>query len=117
MSEGETYPDQRKVVQYVVFGDDDTDADGHGTHVSGIAAGKISDDWEEPWEKQVSQAECEEKDLVRSCLGDCVEALIGTSCHWNLELACPMSDCDEDIVSWSGRVCFVCFFLVARGCM
>eukprot|EP00904_Undaria_pinnatifida_P010529 jgi/Undpi1/6606/HiC_scaffold_20.g09085.m1 len=97
MSDGDAYPDQRKVIQYVVFGDDDTDADGHGTHVSGIALGKITSGWEEPWESQVSQAECEEEGLVRSCLGDCVEEMTGTTCHWNMELACPMSGCDEDI--------------------
>ena len=40
MSDAESYPDQRKVIQYVVFADG-KDSDGHGTHVAGIAAGKV----------------------------------------------------------------------------
>lgn len=40
MSDAEFHPEHRKVVQYVTFADD-KDADGHGTHVAGIAAGKV----------------------------------------------------------------------------
>lgn len=40
MSEAAFHPEQRKVVQYVSFADD-KDSDGHGTHVAGIAAGKV----------------------------------------------------------------------------
>lgn len=41
ISAAEFYPDQRKVIQYVEFADG-RDSDGHGTHVAGIAAGKVS---------------------------------------------------------------------------
>lgn len=40
MDDAEFYPEHRKVIQYVQFADD-KDADGHGTHVAGIAAGKV----------------------------------------------------------------------------
>lgn len=52
MSDAESYPDQRKVVQYVDYGDG-LDGDGHGTHVSGIAAGGIYEDWKAHWEEEV----------------------------------------------------------------
>lgn len=97
MSDATAYPDQRKVIQYVVYADD-KDGDGHGTHVSGIVAGAITDGWESSWESQVSTENCEDKGYVRSCLGDCVEELVGSTCHWNQELSCPMSGCDEDTV-------------------
>lgn len=108
MSDANVYPNQRKVIQYVVFADDKDD-DGHGTHVSGIAAGAITDGWETPWKSQVSKENCEDKGLVKSCLGSCVEEMAGTSCHWNQELSCPMSGCDEDTVRY-----FVCFGRVFR---
>lgn len=41
MSDAEFHPEHRKVIQYVEFADD-KDSDGHGTHVAGIAAGKVS---------------------------------------------------------------------------
>lgn len=41
MSDAESYPEHRKVIQYVEFADG-KDADGHGTHVAGIAAGKVN---------------------------------------------------------------------------
>ncbi|CAM9558533.1 unnamed protein product, partial [Hapterophycus canaliculatus] len=96
MAEAQFYPDQRKVIQYVVFADD-KDSDGHGTHVAGIAAGKIYDDWEAPWQEQFSEETCEDAGLIRSCFGDCIEGTIGSPCHWNPELSCPLSYCDEDI--------------------
>lgn len=40
MADAKSYPQQRKVVQYVDFADG-MDSDGHGTHVAGIAAGKV----------------------------------------------------------------------------
>lgn len=40
MADAESHPEHRKVIQYVEFADD-KDADGHGTHVSGIAAGQV----------------------------------------------------------------------------
>lgn len=40
MAAAEFYPNQRKVIQYVAFADD-VDSSGHGTHVAGIAAGKV----------------------------------------------------------------------------
>lgn len=40
MSDAESHPEHRKVIQYVDFADG-RDADGHGTHVAGIAAGKV----------------------------------------------------------------------------
>lgn len=57
------------------------------------------DDWQEAWEQQVSEDVCEGAGLMRSCFGDCVEATVAESCHWNPELSCPLSDCDEDVVS------------------
>lgn len=99
MEDANAYPNQRKVIQYVAFADD-KDVDGHGTHVCGIATGKIYDGWKSPWEGQVSEQNCEDAGLVRSCLGDCVEVMLGGECHWNEELACPMSGCDLDIVSY-----------------
>lgn len=60
---------------------------------------KVYDDWQEAWEARLSEDACEGAGLMRSCLGDCIEATVGESCHWNPELACPMSDCDEDVVS------------------
>lgn len=98
MSDAEVYPDQRKVIQYVAFADG-MDSDGHGTHVSGIAAGEVYDLWEQAWEDQVSHENCEDEDLVRSCFGDCVKGMAGPECNWNPELACPMSGCDDDYVS------------------
>lgn len=47
----------------------------------------------------MSQDVCEDAGLIRSCFGDCVEGTVGASCHWNPELSCPLSDCDEDTVS------------------
>ena len=41
MADAEYYPEHRKVIQYVQFADD-KDADGHGTHVAGIAAGQVN---------------------------------------------------------------------------
>lgn len=40
MADAGYHSDRRKVIQYVDFADD-KDADGHGTHVAGIAAGKV----------------------------------------------------------------------------
>ena len=40
MADAESYSEHRKVIQYVDFADG-RDADGHGTHVAGIAAGKV----------------------------------------------------------------------------
>eukprot|EP00752_Nemacystus_decipiens_P012771 g11310.t1 len=96
MADAEYHPEHRKVIQYVQFADDQ-DADGHGTHVAGIAAGKVYDDWQQAWEAWVPEDECEDLGLIRSCFGDCIEGTVGGSCHWNPELACPLSECDEDV--------------------
>lgn len=86
------------MIQYVDHADG-WDANGHGTHVAGIAAGQITSDWETKWTEDVSPEVCEEKNMTLSCLGVCVNEMVGESCHWNPELACPISDCDDDIVS------------------
>lgn len=60
---------------------------------------KVYDDWQEAWESRLSAAACEGAGLIRSCFGDCVAGTVAESCHWNPELSCPLSDCDEDVVS------------------
>eukprot|EP00903_Cladosiphon_okamuranus_P005711 g5671.t1 len=96
MANAESHPEYRKVIQYINFADGE-DADGHGTHVAGIAAGKVYDGWQEAWDQQVSEDACEGAGLMRSCFGDCIEGTVADSCHWNPELSCPLSDCDEDM--------------------
>lgn len=64
-----------------------------------VLAGKVFDDWQAGWEERLPEDTCEGAGLIRSCFGDCVEGMAGGSCHWNPELACPTSDCDEDVVS------------------
>ena len=63
---------------------------------------QVYDDWQDAWEDTVSQEVCEDAGLLRSCFGDCVDGMVGGSCHWNPELSCPLSGCDEDRVRGVG---------------
>ncbi|CAM9390280.1 unnamed protein product, partial [Chrysoparadoxa australica] len=94
----DVYPDHRKVVQYITWGDQrdkwggSAGDGGHGTHVCGSIAGSIYDDWEFKgcdrdetqtcWGSCLTDQMCAAHRYVGAKLGTCQSAINDQIYHW-----------------------------------